>query len=54
MIRLEYIYILAGLLFCAVALFEFTDRNNPKRLRKTIFWSIYGITFLPVPCCRPS
>ncbi|MGA9853001.1 MAG: DUF979 domain-containing protein [Gammaproteobacteria bacterium] len=46
MIRLEYIYILAGLLFCTVALFEFTDRKNPKRLRKTVFWSIYGITFL--------
>ncbi|MGH8396855.1 MAG: DUF979 domain-containing protein [Gammaproteobacteria bacterium] len=46
MIQLEYIYILAGLLFCTVALFEFTDRKNPKRLRKTIFWGIYGVTFL--------
>jgi uncharacterized membrane protein len=46
MIRLEYVYILAGLLFCIVGLLELLDRSNPKRIRKTIFWGIYGITFL--------
>ncbi|MGB9428881.1 MAG: DUF979 domain-containing protein [Gammaproteobacteria bacterium] len=46
MIQLEYIYILAGLLFCVVAVLELRDRNNPKRFRKTVFWGIYGVTFL--------
>lgn len=46
MIRLEYIYILAGLLFSVVAVLEFLDRDNPKRFRKTVFWGIYGVTFL--------
>ncbi|HVA55476.1 MAG TPA: DUF979 domain-containing protein [Gammaproteobacteria bacterium] len=46
MIRLEFIYILAGLLFSTVAVLEFLDSANPKRFRKTIFWGIYGVTFL--------
>ncbi|MGH8377405.1 MAG: 5-oxoproline transporter, DUF979 family subunit, partial [Gammaproteobacteria bacterium] len=46
MIRLEYVYILAGLLFGVTAVLEFLDRANPKRRRKTVFWGIYSITFL--------
>jgi len=46
MIRLEFIYTLAGLLFSTVAVLEFLDSANPKRFRKTIFWGIYGVTFL--------
>ncbi|MBU6421093.1 MAG: DUF979 domain-containing protein [Gammaproteobacteria bacterium] len=46
MIRLEYVYILAGLLFGVTAVLEFRDHANPKRLRKTVFWGIYSITFL--------
>lgn len=46
MIRLEFIYTLGGLLFSMVAVLEFLDRANPKRFRKTLFWGIYGITFL--------
>ncbi|MDE1888596.1 MAG: DUF979 family protein, partial [Gammaproteobacteria bacterium] len=46
MIRLEYVYVLAGLLFGVTAVLEFLDRDNPKRLRKTLFWGIYGATFL--------
>ena len=46
MIRLEFIYTLGGLLFCTVALLEFSDRTNPERFRKAIFWGIYGVTFL--------
>jgi uncharacterized membrane protein len=45
-IRLEYVYVLGGLLFCTVGLLEFLDRTNPQRLRKTVFWGVYGITFL--------
>ena len=46
MIHLEFIYVLAGLLFAAVALLELADRNNPRRFRKFIFWSLYAVTFL--------
>ena len=40
MIQLEYVYILAGLLFGVTAVLEFLDRANPKRWRKTVFWGI--------------
>lgn len=46
MIRLELVYILAGLMFSTIALLEFLDRNNTQRFRKTVFWGIYGVTFL--------
>jgi uncharacterized membrane protein len=46
MIGLQAVYILAGLLFSAIAVLEFLDRNNTQRLRKSVFWGIYGVTFL--------
>jgi uncharacterized membrane protein len=46
MIRLELVYILAGLVFLAVAALEWLDRSNTQRYRKVLFWGIYGITFL--------
>ncbi|HET7922932.1 MAG TPA: DUF979 domain-containing protein [Gammaproteobacteria bacterium] len=46
MIRLEAVYILAGLFFCTVAVLEGLDRGNTQRLRKILFWGVYGITFL--------
>ncbi|MDE2197048.1 MAG: DUF979 family protein, partial [Gammaproteobacteria bacterium] len=46
MIRLEFIYTLGGLLFSTVAVLEFLDRANSMRYRKTLFWGIYGVTFL--------
>jgi uncharacterized membrane protein len=46
MIRLEFVYILAGLFFCAIAALEGLDRGNTQRFRKVLFWGIYGITFL--------
>lgn len=46
MIRLEFVYILAGLVFLAVAALEWLDRSNTQRYRKVLFWGIYGITFL--------
>ncbi|HEX5340254.1 MAG TPA: DUF979 family protein, partial [Gammaproteobacteria bacterium] len=46
MIRLEFVYILAGLVFCVIAVLEWLDRSNTQRYRKALFWGIYGITFL--------
>lgn len=46
MIRLEFVYILAGLFFSAISVLEWLDRNNTQRFRKALFWGIYGITFL--------
>jgi uncharacterized membrane protein len=46
MIHLEFVYILAGLVFCTVAILEWLDRSNSQRYRKLLFWGIYGITFL--------
>ncbi|HEY1722090.1 MAG TPA: DUF979 domain-containing protein [Magnetospirillaceae bacterium] len=46
MISVGFVYILAGLLFAAVAIANFRDRSNPKRLKSTLFWGVYAITFL--------
>ncbi|MEO7996041.1 MAG: DUF979 domain-containing protein [Gemmatimonadaceae bacterium] len=46
MIKLEFIYILMGLMFAAVAIVNARDASNPKRFVNTTFWGIYAITFL--------
>ena len=46
MIRLEYVYILAGLMFGAFSLQHAFDRANPRRWRSAVFWGAYAITFL--------
>ncbi len=46
MIKLEFIYVLMGLMTGGVAIVNAFDRENPKRLNNTIFWGIYAITFL--------
>jgi uncharacterized membrane protein len=46
MIKLETLYILAGLMFAAFALFSLQDRSNPRRLVNFLFWGIYAITFM--------
>jgi uncharacterized membrane protein len=46
MIKLEYIYILAGLMFGAFAVMQALDRHDPKWWRNTTFWGVYAITFL--------
>jgi uncharacterized membrane protein len=46
MIRLEYVYILAGLMFGAFSVQHALDRANPRRWRSAVFWGAYAITFL--------
>jgi uncharacterized membrane protein len=54
MIKLETLYILAGLMFAAFALFSLQDRSNPRRVVNFLFWGIYAITFMLAPSCRTS
>ena len=46
MIRLEFIYVLMGLLTGGVAIINAFDATNPRRLNNTAFWGLYAITFL--------
>ena len=46
MITLEHIYWLTGLMMAGVAIVNFRDRSNRRRLNNTAFWGIYAITFL--------
>jgi uncharacterized membrane protein len=46
MITLEHIYWLMGLMMAGVAIVNWRDRSNPRRLNNTAFWGIYAITFL--------
>ena len=46
MINLQSVYILAGLMFCAFALFNLRDKSNARRYVNALFWGVYGVTFL--------
>jgi uncharacterized membrane protein len=46
MIKLGAVYVLAGLVFAAFAVFSATDRNNPKRLGNAAFWGLVATSFL--------
>lgn len=46
MIKLEFIYVLMGLLTGGVALVNAFDRTNPRRLQNVGFWGVYSISFL--------
>ncbi len=46
MIRLEYVYILAGLMFAAFAVMNALDRTHTKWWRNVLFWGAYAATFL--------
>jgi uncharacterized membrane protein len=45
-IRLDSLYVLAGLMFAAFALFNLMDRTNARRVVNFAFWGIYAVTFL--------
>jgi uncharacterized membrane protein len=45
-ITLEHIYWLSGLMMAGVAIVNWRDRSNPRRVNNTAFWGIYAITFL--------
>ena len=38
MIRLDFVYLLAGLMFAGFAVFSALDRGNPKRFGNAAFW----------------
>ena len=46
MIRLEFIYVLMGLMLLAISIINVRDASNPKRHVNALFWGIYAITFL--------
>ncbi|MGQ0741005.1 MAG: DUF979 domain-containing protein [Alphaproteobacteria bacterium] len=46
MITLEYVYILAGLVFAAYALLSALDATHPKRLGNAAFWGLLATSFL--------
>ena len=46
MIKLGFVYVLAGLLYAAFALLSAGDRANRKRLGNTVFWGLVAVSFL--------
>jgi uncharacterized membrane protein len=46
LIGLEFVYVLAGLLFGAVAVLSALDRKGPKRWGNAGFWGLVAISFL--------
>lgn len=46
MIKLGFVYVLAGLMFTAFAVLSATDRNNPKRFGNAAFWGLVAVSFL--------
>lgn len=46
MITLQWLYVLAGLMFAAFALLSAADRSNPKRLGNAAFWGLMAVSLL--------
>ncbi len=46
MIKLGFVYLLAGLMFAGFALFSVGDRANPKRFGNMAFWGLISLSFL--------
>lgn len=46
MIKLEFIYVLMGLMLAGVSIACARDASNPRRVQNTVFWSVYAVTFL--------
>lgn len=46
MIGLGPVYVLAGLMFGAMAVMSARDPNNPRRWRNAVFWGLYAVSFL--------
>jgi uncharacterized membrane protein len=45
-ITLEFIYALMGLMLAAIAVVNWRDATNPRRVNNAMFWGMYAITFL--------
>jgi len=46
MITLHWLYVLAGAMFAAFALFSALDESNPKRLGNAAFWGLMALSLL--------
>ena len=46
MIGIGPVYVLAGLMFAAMALMSARDSHNPRRWRNAAFWGLYAVSFL--------
>ncbi|QUD87399.1 DUF979 domain-containing protein [Phenylobacterium montanum] len=46
MIRLEQVYVLAGLMMAAVAVLSAADKANPRRWAAGAFWGLFATSFL--------
>ena len=46
MITLDWVYDVAGVLMAAVAVLSLRDRANPRRIRNTLFWGLFALSFL--------
>lgn len=46
MIKVGTVYILAGILFAAIAIFSALDRSNAKRWSAAAFWGLFAASFL--------
>ncbi len=46
MIGLDFIFLLLGLLFAAVAALTVRDRTNPRRFTSALFWALFAVSFL--------
>jgi len=45
-IKLGFVYVLAGLMFASFALFSALDRGNRKRIGNAAFWALVAMSFL--------
>jgi len=45
-IKLGFVYLLAGLMFASFAVFSALDRDNRKRAGNTAFWALVAVSFL--------
>ncbi len=46
MIKLSFVFIVAGLIFAAYAVLSALDKTNPKRWRNALFWGLFAASFL--------
>ena len=46
MIKLDYFYIVLGLMLAAIAVMTLRDRTNPKRFSTALFWGLYAVVYL--------
>ena len=46
MITIQWLYVMAGLMFAAFALLSAKDRSNAKRLGNAAFWGLMALSLL--------